>query len=74
MQASPEVRQRHNTSQDVKIPDTKKIQMRKKKVNLLHHHTLNNQNTSGICPRAMKTVTTKHKARNRHRRKSTKSQ
>eukprot|EP00957_Ditylum_brightwellii_P197932 15079204-Ditylum_brightwellii.AAC.1 len=57
-----------------KIPDMKKIQMRKKKVNLFNHHNLNNQSTGQIYPKAMKTVITKHKARNRHRRKNIKRQ
>eukprot|EP00957_Ditylum_brightwellii_P126619 9651096-Ditylum_brightwellii.AAC.1 len=49
--------------------------MRKKTMNLFHHHNLNNQSTGWICPRAMKTVITKHTARNRHDgRKSVKSQ
>eukprot|EP00957_Ditylum_brightwellii_P197451 15044098-Ditylum_brightwellii.AAC.1 len=58
-----------------------KIQMRKKKENLVHHHShrqridkMMNQNTGQIYPWAMETVITKHKARNRHKRKSPKSQ
>eukprot|EP00957_Ditylum_brightwellii_P032990 2501313-Ditylum_brightwellii.AAC.1 len=65
------------------IPEAKKIQMRKKKVNMVHHHNLKirigkimNDITGWdrICPWTMKTVITKHKARNRYRRKSTQSQ
>eukprot|EP00957_Ditylum_brightwellii_P089174 6790962-Ditylum_brightwellii.AAC.1 len=65
------------------IPEVKKIQMRKKKVNLVHHHNLkirvdkimnNITDQMRICLWTMKTVITKHKARNRQGRKSTKSQ
>eukprot|EP00957_Ditylum_brightwellii_P072888 5539398-Ditylum_brightwellii.AAC.1 len=65
------------------IPEAKKIQMRKKKVNLVHHHILNiridkimNDITGWmwIFLWTMKTVITKNKERNRHRRKNTKSQ
>eukprot|EP00957_Ditylum_brightwellii_P039804 3013808-Ditylum_brightwellii.AAC.1 len=64
-----------------KIPDTKKIQMRRKEVNLFRHHNgkmridkMMNNITGWICPWAMKTVMTKHKARNMHGRTSAKSQ
>eukprot|EP00957_Ditylum_brightwellii_P148532 11310057-Ditylum_brightwellii.AAC.1 len=61
------------------IPEAKKIQMTKKKVNLVHHHNLKltmNHFTGQDwrCPWAMLTVITKHNTRNRHRRKSAKNQ
>eukprot|EP00957_Ditylum_brightwellii_P030988 2347933-Ditylum_brightwellii.AAC.1 len=61
------------------IPEAKKIQMRKKKVNLVHYQNLKlmMNNITGqdwICPWAILTVITEHQARNRHERKSPKSQ